>query len=339
MSKGSNLVVFKSDKQTKEQLKQRATAALCSYHIGLDDAAVSDKPIKFVLSGNGLKKIVTNRVGSFIISAEEVPGLETITEGVLLSTPRIPYILLLRTISFFREVMAKFNNSEAMVQFYYNVEDNQYILHCPEQEVSGASISFKRDEDMDKNHLLVLDVHSHNTMGAFFSAVDDADEKETRLFGVVGQLDKDQPAMKFRMGVGGIFRELNIFDIFENPFEDVSFPDEWLTKCVSRKAVTYHPTTYRPGATGVAGSRSFNRTTHMYGEDFGYGGIYEDYFGDGRSKDPLYEYEHLMTTVEKEDFLTRLLEMDLELLTTILLKTGMVDDVFSTVTNLLVEED
>ena len=33
-----------------------------------------------------------------------------------------------------------------------------------------------------------MDIHSHNTMGAFWSGTDNADEKETRLFGVLGKI-------------------------------------------------------------------------------------------------------------------------------------------------------
>lgn len=233
------LKVFKDYPATKS-LEERVAESCCSFHVGLEGVYDSSKPIKFIMSKNGVMKVVQNAVGLFVVEAGDVPGLPDIAEGLLLNIPKIPYHLLLQTITFFKAVMEKYNNSEAMVQFYYDKENSSYIMHCPEQEVSGASVKFKRNATMDDTYTLVMDIHSHNTMSAHFSSIDDADEKETRIFGVIGKLKDESPEMKFRISVGGDFKEIGVFDIFEHPFPSTSFPQEWLNTCVKRPACSVY---------------------------------------------------------------------------------------------------
>lgn len=229
-TKTKGLRIFKSD-QTEKTLEQRVLESCCSFHIGLDDLSISDKPFRYAMTGSGVVKVVSNKIGLFAVHTDNVPGLPIINEGLVLALPKIPYKMLLQTISFFKEVMRKYNNAEAMVQFYYDDVKKEYILFCPDQEVSGARVSFKRSAEMDDTHTLVMDIHSHNTMGAFFSTIDNADEKENRIFGVIGKLNQQPPEMKFRISVGGEFKEIDMFEIFENPYAEVDFPSEWLNKC------------------------------------------------------------------------------------------------------------
>jgi len=139
-----------------------------------------------------------------------------------------------------------------MIQvFLQEKEDNsEYFMHIADQEVSGASVKFKRDPDLEQTHTLVLDIHSHNTMGAFFSGTDNADEKEARVYGVIGKLNQEWPEMKFRAGDGnGGWIELSVYDVFETPDVAVEFPTEWMEKV------------YKPGS-GVFGEHSKPKPTY-----------------------------------------------------------------------------
>lgn len=149
--------------EVKNELSMEETLAkqLCSYHIGLDNISESDKPFKYLLTGRGALKVMQNKIGLFVTKTEDVPGLPKVAEGLRLTIPKLPYHMLLQTIAFFKAVMATKNNAEAMLQFYFNEATKEYIIHCPEQEVSGASVHFERDEDMDTRYLLVMDIHSH----------------------------------------------------------------------------------------------------------------------------------------------------------------------------------
>ena len=65
-------------------------------------------------------------------------------------------------------------------------------------------------------------------MAAKFSAVDDADEKATRLYLVVGRLDHFYPDISARVSCGGTFLKIDPADVIEGVGED--FPMEWLDR-------------------------------------------------------------------------------------------------------------
>ena len=54
-----------------------------------------------------------------------------------------------------------------------------------------------------ERYLHVMDVHSHNTMVARFSRTDDRDEQATRLYMVIGRLDRYYPEICCRFACGG----------------------------------------------------------------------------------------------------------------------------------------
>jgi hypothetical protein len=70
-----------------------------------------------------------------------------------------------------------------------------------------------------------MDIHSHNSMKALFSAIDDNDEKATRLYTVIGRLDKYFPDMLTRLYNGSSFMFINPAEVFEGI--SCSFPDAW----------------------------------------------------------------------------------------------------------------
>ncbi|MBV9357888.1 MAG: Mov34/MPN/PAD-1 family protein [Chloroflexi bacterium] len=48
----------------------------------------------------------------------------------------------------------------------------------------------------------LLEVHSHHTLGAYFSTTDDRDETARRVYGVLGRLDRPNPEVAFRVATG-----------------------------------------------------------------------------------------------------------------------------------------
>ena len=71
-----------------------------------------------------------------------------------------------------------------------------------------------------------IDIHSHNIMPARFSAIDDRDEKATRVYAVIGRLDKFMPQISVRISNGGKFLHIDPSLVFE-PF-GADFPAAWL---------------------------------------------------------------------------------------------------------------
>lgn len=201
------------------------------------------KKVCYVLQGDGLWERRINALGTFYTHKEkfQVAGLHShMEEGWELNVPKIPVEILISIVSFFRKINKKFD-SEVFVQVFYDTEKEEYIAHVPKQEVSGASVVYVNDEDFDlTNKILVFEVHSHNTMGAFWSSIDDADEKSDRFYGVIGKVNQYYPEMLIRLSVGGERSDIDIEDIFEVSTDKTyaeNFPAEWLTKVSKQQKV------------------------------------------------------------------------------------------------------
>lgn len=100
-----------------------------------------------------------------------------------------------------------------------------YVKICYEEGVgfsfitsNGSANKISCDYLLDasslRNKIQVMDVHSHNTMPAIFSVTDDQDEIYPGVFGVIGNLDKEDPTMSIRVGYNGIFRNCLLSDFF-----------------------------------------------------------------------------------------------------------------------------
>ena len=216
----------------KNAFKERLKEKYVKHHVGVPTEEELIEGNNYVMGEDGMYLIVKNKIGKFVTKAQRIPFVtSTPREGFQMNLERkIPYNFLLQTIAFFKQVMKDKGNAEAMIQVLQN-PDGEYFIHVADQEVSGASVKFKRDAEFEKTNLLVLDIHSHNNMGAFWSGTDNNDEKEARMYGVIGSLKQDWPAMKFRVGNGnGGFIDLNPYDVFETPDVVVEIPAEWIQK-------------------------------------------------------------------------------------------------------------
>lgn len=160
--------------------------------------------------------IVTGRDGS-VYRIEQMPyGCFDCREDgsdvdFRMTEKKIPYGILMDVVAFFKRNPRK----EAAVQIFYNLETEKYEIYYPEQQVTSASVVFTRNHDMENDKVLVMDIHSHGSMNAFFSSIDDNDEKGTRLFMVFGNLDKKEITHKLRAGIAGNYKMLKLSDVFE----------------------------------------------------------------------------------------------------------------------------
>lgn len=132
-----------------------------------------------------------------------------------LSARKIPRQILEEIVRIFKKTPAL----EHAVQIFYDSSEGSYILYEPEQYVTRSSVEFKRDMLMEQKYILVMDIHSHGMYSAFFSSVDNEDEKGIRLYMVFGNLDRLRPSHALRVGVAGIFGEVALDDIFEGRSE------------------------------------------------------------------------------------------------------------------------
>jgi len=272
--------VSTASKADKAALQAALQNKFVKHHVGMPKPEDMIDGNNYVVGQDGLFLVRKNAIGLFVTKADKIPFIDddkNPVEGFHMSLEnKLPHEMLLQTISFFKKVIADKGNAEAMVQVLLSEREHVpgYFMHIADQEVSGAFVKFKRDANLEDANTLVLDIHSHNTMGAFFSATDNADEKEARIYGVIGKLNQDWPEMKFRAGDGkGGWIELNPYDVFETPDVNVAVPEEWMTKV------------HQPGS-GVFGEHSKPKTAfptqpvNPY-----YRNVYDPYF-DGWERRP-----------------------------------------------------
>jgi PRTRC genetic system protein A len=290
MSKTS--VIVKGDQGKRKRKKALSPEkrkmflnALFSKHVSLSDARQSSAPYRYCLGNNGVYIMAENEIGSVVAMASTIYGADEIYPSFKMNMPKIPIYLLRQIIEFFKAVLDEKGKVEAFAQIFWSKQRQEYYIHVPIHEVSGSHITYFNDTDLHFDDILVLDIHSHNTMGAFFSSTDNKDDKEMHIVGVVGKVD-GLIEMKFRIGVLGNFHNLNISDIFDRN-EDVEFPREWLEKIKKKKYKTTKSTSGDYGSKYDGyGSKYDNCGYSGYGYNYGYGEDveYGEYGGYGYNK-------------------------------------------------------
>lgn len=129
-----------------------------------------------------------------------------------LMIPKIPATLLCEAYNFFNEVFVSYG-TEAALQLFFKPAANEYYWYVPKQTVSIDSVYYERDA-REYTDWLIADFHSHGHFPAGFSNADNADEKGTRLYGVMGTMN-NKPTFCFRAGCGGHFLHIPIMEVFE----------------------------------------------------------------------------------------------------------------------------
>jgi PRTRC genetic system protein A len=138
----------------------------------------------YILAGNGLFIRAENEhlVATIPIFKLEdgrpVRGLAPLDKRVALKHGPIPGLLWRGAY----EICLEGPASECYLAIVW-VRD-RYELSRPPQDATAASVSYERPQNV------VMDLHSHGAMSAFFSTTDDRDDQGFKVSIVVGHLDK-----------------------------------------------------------------------------------------------------------------------------------------------------
>jgi len=216
--------------------------------INIDEAGQADKVISIVPGRDGqVYEIRKTEMGKFVTPTAGSELLSKIRAGFTPALPPIPKELLSQVVAFFRHLSKSCDGCrgssgnggcigkdaceqvEALLNLYWDKQEKKYLVDAPKQLVSKASVKGRISEDFDSDRFIhYMDIHSHNTMSAFFSKIDDEDEKATRLYTVIGDLHKGIPGIKTRISNGGKFLEIDPGEVFELGYANEAFPQEWM---------------------------------------------------------------------------------------------------------------
>lgn len=195
----------------------------------LEDAAKAKKVISIVPSKDGrVYEIRNSEIGLFVTRTQDVEELDPIVPCFRMRLPKIPMDILQQVIVFFRSFIQKDSVVEVMVNILWDRQEMKYAAYVPEQVVSKESVKAAPSDLDDERYLHVADIHSHNTMPAKFSVTDNEDEKATRLYFVIGKLDRYFPEISARISNGGKFHQIDPSDALEGI--KASYPGEWHSK-------------------------------------------------------------------------------------------------------------
>lgn len=196
-------------------------------------------------------------------------GMQYLAHGI-----PVPMEMLDQILAFFRKVMTDkikatasstigtTGSYEAMAHIVWNDEQKAYRIAIPTQRVSQAAVHY------DFTHILpgeeiIVDIHSHNNMGAFFSGTDNGDDRNMiSVSGVAGKLSSAECELKWRYNIGkGQSIDLTSYkNIFSQTVAEVDVPDEWMDKVT---------TSYAGGAYGLGVHGGFQGG--RYGNGYNYG--------------------------------------------------------------------
>lgn len=207
--------------------------SLISYYWKIKDFLDSRKKgISYVASSDGnIYEVRDSAIGRMVAKPPSIPTLDELKEGFQFKLPKVPVRLLHQTYSLFK-YFNDLADVEVMLQLFFDKDTNNYFLECPYQTVSKVKVNSTEDPSfLGRNSLRYIQVaqmHSHNSMSAYFSETDDRDEKAFMIYGVLGLLHTEQPTCRFRVKANDTSLYINIDQIFDGTnLKIADFPEDW----------------------------------------------------------------------------------------------------------------
>ena len=160
----------------------------------------------YILAANGLFIRASNPLlrATIQVAPAEVRGLAPMQEEVELVHGRIPFSLLATTLA-----VSTLGGHEVYMGVLWR--GGLYGAVYPEQTGAVTRVAYQRPQNV------LLDLHTHGNMNAFFSGTDDRDEQGFQLYAVIGRLDQPVKEVALRLGIYGYFAPLAWDEVFIEP--------------------------------------------------------------------------------------------------------------------------
>lgn len=176
---------------------------------------LGDVLYQYVVAANGLfiRAEDSRSVALVKVASARLTGLVDLVPGAHLKVERVSGLWLLSMLRSARRNMP----NEAMYQLLFTADPAKpWICQMPDQIGSPTALRFADDGRA------VIDLHSHNSMAAFFSDTDNADEQGFRFYAVIGRIDTPRPEIRVRVGVYGHHLAVPATTVFADlgPFVD-----------------------------------------------------------------------------------------------------------------------
>jgi hypothetical protein len=215
-----------------------AGAAL--FPVVVKDAAFAapDAPSYYVVAANGLFLERRTPLFSASVPVAGVAGLLEHEAALVLHIPRLPRVLLERSLGFFRAVYERWEG-EAILMLFYAPALGRFVLRAPSQVITGRIVygRFRADLRLDyracakpgPEYLKLGTFHSHGHLGPTHSSIDMHDELyEAGLHITAGYVDSSLPEFAAAFVVGRTRFTLSPDDVLPRFGAARRPPQSWL---------------------------------------------------------------------------------------------------------------
>ena len=194
---------------------------------------------------DGVYRYINNQLYEAVSKVEQVFSGDKIDEELLaIKLPKMPKELFLKIREFFKKIYNKYG-SEVAILLWYNFNTDKWEIEVPKQEVTTASVNYKRDEKLSndlitKGYLCVGTIHSHGTMSAFHSGTDDDDEYQfDGLHITIGKvLSGFEYAQRFIIK-NVAYKIESITEVIDIQEEEIEVPKKWFKQVKKTKTNSY----------------------------------------------------------------------------------------------------
>jgi PRTRC genetic system protein A len=186
---------------------------IVTYHIHRDTSLPPNNALayQYVLAAGGIYLRAANRFFDVLLPLGRSPirGLAPLQLHFRLKTSRLPGRLLGTVLADAQRARRRDGGlKEALYHFKHDGARVRVLK--PPQRATAASVMAIEGDAAD----IILDLHSHGNMSAFWSGTDNGDEQGFRVYGVLGRLDT-APEIRLRLGIYGYWFPLPIHMLFD----------------------------------------------------------------------------------------------------------------------------
>jgi len=213
-------------------INNTSLAKVCFYKKPLNNLIKDLHFYNIIFASDGVYIALKNKFG---LSIGLIPNIKysnmdldslKLSIGIHSSLPKPKLSVFNEILEMFKYVCNK-SNYELCVNLYYDTLNSEFKLSLHDQIISGAKVNYDYDENLELSdrYIRYLQIHSHNTMPAFFSSIDNDDEMFTNLcyYGVIGKISKESKFynidMKFRIWNGVNFIDIDFSNVFNVGFD------------------------------------------------------------------------------------------------------------------------
>jgi len=165
---------------------------------------------QYVLASAGVYLRPENRFFDLLLPLARCPvrGLASLRPHFRLKVPRLPGRLLAAVLADARRMRRRDGRLEEAL-YHFRHDGARVRVLKPAQRATVAGVVGVESDPAG----VILDLHSHGNLNAFWSGTDDGDEQGFRVYGVIGRLDT-RPEIGLRLGVYGYWFPLPCSALF-----------------------------------------------------------------------------------------------------------------------------